>query len=82
MDYITCNHTKSKFRINVKVCEVCTRMAKCADYQDYIQPSLFAEGLGHKRITGAMYRRKKRRKAVRPEAFEDSEKAEQLTLNI
>ena len=82
MDYITCNHTKSKYRISVEICEVCKRMTKCADYQDYIQPSLFAEGSGHERITAAMHRKKKRRETVRPDPFEDSEKAEQLTLNI
>ena len=64
------------------MCEVCKRMKKCADYQSYIQPSLFAEGSGHKRITGAMYRKKKRRKTVKPELFEGLDKAEQLTLNI
>ena len=82
MDYITCNHTKSKFRINVKMCEVCKRMTKCADYQSYIQPSLFTEGSGVKRITAATYRKKKRRKTVKPEPFEGSDTAEQLTLNI
>jgi len=82
MDYITCNHTKSKYRISVEICEVCNRMKKCADYQDYIQPSLFPEDSGRKRITAAMYKKKERRKIVRPEPLEGSDKPEQLTLTL
>ena len=41
MDYITCNHKKSKPKIRVDVCAKCTRMRTCADYGGYIQPMLF-----------------------------------------
>jgi len=49
MDYITCNHKKSKPKIRVDVCVKCTRMGTCADYGGYIQPSLFP---GLKRTKG------------------------------
>jgi hypothetical protein len=41
MDYITCNHKKSKPKIRVDVCGKCKRMRTCADYGGYIQPMLF-----------------------------------------
>jgi hypothetical protein len=41
MDYIICNHKKSNPKINVLVCEKCRYRRKCADYNRYIQPSLF-----------------------------------------
>jgi len=43
MDYIICNHKKSNPKINVLVCEKCRHRRKCADYNGYIQPSLFPE---------------------------------------
>ena len=41
MDYIVCHQRKSLPTISTVVCEKCKRMGKCADYQAYLNPSLF-----------------------------------------
>ena len=51
MDYITCNRTKSKYRVAVVICETCKRMVNCPDYLNYRQPSLFPQLLKGERFT-------------------------------
>ena len=81
-DYITCNHTKSKYRISVLICEACKRMKKCPDYRDYRQPSLFPEILKRQRITKALYRRRTKAKRIGSESDKNVDKPVQLSLNF
>ena len=41
MPYIVCNQKKSRPKVGVDVCRKCRRRRTCADYADYLQPSLF-----------------------------------------
>ncbi len=41
MPYIVCNQKKSRPKVGVDVCKKCRRRRTCADYADYLQPSLF-----------------------------------------
>jgi len=41
MDYIICHHRKSWPTVSTVVCEKCKRMGDCADYQAFLNPSLF-----------------------------------------
>ena len=81
-DYITCPHTKSKYRISVAICETCKRMKTCPDYRDYRQPSLFPAELKRQRITKAMYRRRTTAKRIGSEYGQDVDKPVQLSLNF
>jgi hypothetical protein len=65
MDYITCHHRKSWPSISTVVCEKCKRMGKCADYQNYIHPSLFPNLCGLNGLDTV--KRKKRHKRIQPE---------------
>ena len=65
MGYITCHHRKSWPTIPTVVCEKCERMGKCADYQNYVHPSLFPNLCGLNGLdTG---KKKSRRKKIKPE---------------
>jgi hypothetical protein len=57
-------------------------MKRCADYKSYIQPSLFPDALNAKRITKAMFRKRRKSRGTKPDSLELSDKPEQLTLNI
>jgi len=77
----TCNRKKSKPRVNVKICEKCRHIRKCADYGSYIQPSLFLDLKG-KTITREIYRR-----GVRPNRDESDynnrrNELEQMVLEL
>ncbi len=76
--YITCSRTKSKYRVNVGICEICKRRKNCPDYLAYRQPSLFPELLKGKRTSRAAYRRGNRR--VRLVGVSDRPK--QLALDL
>ncbi len=82
MDYITCNHTKSRYRVSVEICSVCKRMRMCADYRSYLQPSLFPEALNAKGITKAMFRKRNKQRTTNLNPSEPPYKPEQLLLNI
>ena len=82
MDYITCNRTKSRYKVSVDICSVCRRMKRCADYRDYVQPSLLPEALTAKRITKATFRKRRKPGRTKPDFLELSNQPEQLTLNI
>ena len=43
MSYIVCNQKKSRPKVRVDVCRKCRRRLTCADYADYLQPSLFPD---------------------------------------
>lgn len=76
MDYITCNRTNSKPRVNVKICEKCRHSNMCPDYGNYIQPLLFPT------LNKVMQREKVIGKRIRQKTAEVTDKQEQLTLNI
>jgi len=74
MAYITCNHKRTKSKVSVRVCEKCRRKGSCGDYILYRQPLLFP---GLEKVRG---RRRMTSRAIRPEAKEVREKAEQLKI--
>ncbi len=78
MDYITCNRTKSKYKVNVDICSICKHTKRCADYGSYIQPSLFPEGLTAKK----MFRKRRKSRRTTPDPLDLSGGHEQLMLNI
>jgi hypothetical protein len=80
MDYITCPHSKSEYKVSVQICEVCKRKKKCSDYWNYLQPPLFPQALIPK--ADFMYKRKKRPRNTALEICEALEGPEQLPLNI
>jgi len=82
MDYITCNRTKSKYKVSVAICSVCKRKKKCPDYKSYIQPALFPEAVTAKRMTKAMFRKHRKPRGTKPDLLELPDRPEQLTLNI
>jgi hypothetical protein len=82
MDYITCNRTKSKYKISVDICSVCKHNKRCPDYKNYIQPSLFPESSTAKRMTKATFRKRRKSRGTKPDPLDLSDKAEQLRLNI
>ena len=77
MDYITCNRKKSKPRVNVKIYEKCRHMRKCADYWNYVQPSLFPGFAKEMTITKAT-----KPKRVKLESVPLSDKQGQLSLEM
>jgi len=77
MDYIICNHKKSNPKTNVLVCEKCRHRRKCADYNRYIQPSLFpgfAKEMINKKTT--------KPKRVKLKSIPLSDKQGQLSLEM
>jgi hypothetical protein len=82
MDYITCSHNKSEYKVSVAICENCRRKKTCADYRGYVQPSLFREGSGQQRMARATGRRGRKKEIARPELFDMPNQPRQLTLNI
>lgn len=82
-DYIICNHKRSKARVKVDVCEQCKRMAKCPDYKDYIQASLFPDFFKKMITTKAAHRKAvKSPSMVKPKNVEMQSKQKQLALNL
>jgi hypothetical protein len=76
MDYIICNHKKSKPKVSVELCEKCKRIGTCADYARYTQPSLFPDSvMGTNRI-------KIKPLKIKPEPTEILDRPEQLALDI
>jgi hypothetical protein len=82
MDYITCSHTKSEYKVSVAICDNCKRKKTCVDYRNYVQPSLFKDGSGRQKTTRATGRRGTKKEIGTPERFEISARPEQLALNI
>ncbi len=82
MDYITCNHRRSKSKVSVDVCEKCKRMAKCDDYMGYRQPFLYPNFVKMKKISKETYRRTV--KSNRDESDHNSrrDKHEQWTFDL
>ena len=82
-NYITCPHTKSKYRISVVICETCKWMRNCPDYKAYRQPSLFPGVLKRQKITKAMYRRRiNKAKRIGSESHQNVAEPVQLSLNF
>jgi hypothetical protein len=81
-NYITCNHTKSKYRISVVICQTCKRMKSCPDYRHYRQPSLFPEVLKRQKMTKAMYRRRTKAKRIGSKSDENIDKPAQVSLKF
>ena len=82
-DYIICNHKRSKARVKVDICEQCKRMAKCPDYKDYIQASLFPDFVKEMITTKAAYRKAvKSPSMMKSKNIEPQSKHKQLALNL
>lgn len=79
MDYITCLHTKSQYKVSVAVCRHCKRMHTCAGYQAYLQPSLFPRA---SEITIKATARKKHSRTTGSKISDLPHKPEQFTLDL
>lgn len=82
MEYITCNHRRSKPKVSVDVCEKCKRMKRCSDYKDYRQPFLYPGFEKEMRMTQELYRRRTREKSVKAEPTDSMDTQEQLILGF
>ncbi len=76
MDYIVCHYRKSWPTISTVVCEKCKRMGNCADYQAFLNPSLFPN-----QSKPEMMRKKIKFKKIEFEGDKDSG-PEQLTFDL
>jgi hypothetical protein len=76
MDYITCNHKKSRPKVSIGVCQKCKRSSTCADYASYVQPPLFPDLI---KTRPGKYRKSK---LFKLKAAEIPGKPEQLTFDM
>jgi hypothetical protein len=76
MDYIICNHKKSRPKLSVELCGKCKRLRTCADYDRYIRPPLFPD------LATGIKRRRIKPFNTKPEPTESFDRPEQLALDL